>query len=202
MQKIALEFSLDERHLGTLVAGVDEVGRGPLAGDVVAAAVILDPERPISGLADSKKISAKRLDTLALEIEEVAIASAVARASVDEIDSINILRASLLAMTRAALALSESPGYVYVDGNRCPDWDFSSEAVIKGDSRIASIAAASILAKVTRDREMMAMDEIYPGYGFAQHKGYPTPTHLAALQKLGPCLIHRKSFSPVARLLK
>ena len=185
----------------TLIAGTDEVGRGPLAGDVVAAAVILDPARPIPGLNDSKKLSeSKREDCFPL-IQEYAIAYAVARATVAEIDNINMLQASLLAMRRAVTALDPQPEYVYVDGNRLPVWDYQAEAVIKGDSRIQAIAAASVLAKVTRDREMIAFEESFPGYGFAQHKGYPTPVHLAALESLGPCEIHRRSFGPVARLL-
>jgi ribonuclease HII len=189
-------------HQHQLVAGVDEVGRGPLAGDVVAAAVILDPSKPINGLGDSKKLSEKqRLECLA-RIEEDAICFAVARASVDEIDQTNILRASLAAMHRAVAALSRQPEFVYVDGNQLPKWDYESQAVVKGDSRVAAIAAASIVAKVTRDREMIALEQTYPGYGFAKHKGYPTPAHLEALQSLGPCSLHRRSFAPVANLLK
>ena len=194
-----LEFGESQHRL---VAGVDEVGRGPLAGDVVAAAVILDPAKPIKGLSDSKKLSEKkRLECLS-RIEEEAICFAVARASVEEIDQINILRASLIAMARAVSALSTQPEFVYVDGNQLPKWKYKSEAVVKGDARIAGIAAASIVAKVTRDREMIALERIYPGYGFAKHKGYPTPTHLAALKALGPCVLHRRSFAPVANVLK
>lgn len=200
MKQSELLFTLDA-NLTHLVAGVDEVGRGPLAGDVVAAAVILDPERPIAGLADSKQLSEAQRETLYPEIVEYALSWAVARASVDEIDTLNILHASLLAMTRAVTALAVQPQFVYVDGNRCPRWRYASQAVVKGDSRIASIAAASIVAKVTRDRELVALDAHYPGYGLAQHKGYPTPFHLEALRQLGPCIIHRRSFAPVAEAL-
>ncbi len=185
----------------SFIAGTDEVGRGPLAGDVVAAAVILDPARPVPGLNDSKKLSESRREECFSHIQEYAIAYAVARATVAEIDTHNILQASLLAMHRAVTALDPQPEYVYVDGNRLPVWDYQAEAVIKGDSRIQAIAAASILAKVTRDREMIAFEENFPGYGFAQHKGYPTPVHLAALESLGPCPIHRRSFGPVSRLI-
>lgn len=185
----------------SLIAGTDEVGRGPLAGDVVAAAVILDPQRPIPGLNDSKKLSESKRESCFPVIQENAIAYAIARANVAEIDNYNILQASLLAMSRAVAALNPQPEFVYVDGNRLPQWNFNAEAVVKGDSRIEAIAAASVLAKVTRDREMMAFDRQYPGYGFASHKGYPTASHLAALETLGPCEIHRQSFAPVARLL-
>lgn len=182
---------------GTLLAGVDEVGRGPLAGDVVAAAVILDPDCPIDGLNDSKKLTEKRREALFDEIQTNAAAWCIARASVAEIDSLNILQASLLAMTRAVRGLKPGPEHVLVDGNRIPKWDFSAEAVVKGDSRHPAISAASILAKVARDREMVAFDAQYPGYGFAGHKGYPTKTHLEALEKLGASPIHRTSFGPV-----
>lgn len=185
-----------------LAAGTDEVGRGPLAGDVVAAAVILDPQNPVSGLRDSKKLTARRREQLFDEILHKAKAAAVARASVEEIDRINILQASLLAMHRAVDALGIPPSFVFVDGNRCPSWSYSSRAVVKGDSLVPAIAAASILAKVTRDREMLELDAAYPGYGFAQHKGYPTPVHLDALSKLGPCPAHRRSYAPVAAALK
>jgi ribonuclease HII len=185
-----------------MVAGVDEVGRGPLAGDVVTAAVILDPDRPIAGLADSKQLSEARREHLYEQILERALCHALGRASVAEIDELNILQASLLAMHRAVAALTVQPGFVYVDGNRCPRWEYPSEAVVKGDSRVAAIAAASILAKVTRDREMLLLDGQYPGYGLARHKGYPTPDHLQALQVLGPSPIHRRSFRPVAELLR
>lgn len=184
-----------------LVAGVDEVGRGPLAGPVVAAAVILDPARPIEGLADSKKLSEARRDALAPIIQERALAWALGRAEVEEIDRINILQASLLAMRRAVLALSTAPEFALIDGNRCPELPCPSEAVVKGDSRVAAISAASIIAKVARDREMVELDAQYPGYGLAGHKGYPSPAHLAALERLGVTPIHRRSFGPVRRLL-
>jgi ribonuclease HII len=180
-----------------LVAGVDEVGRGPLAGDVVAAAVILDPQRPISGLNDSKKLSAAQRERLFEQIIDSALCYALGRASAAEIDAINILQASLLAMSRATSALQHRPEFVYVDGLYCPRWDYPSTAVVKGDSKVDCIAAASILAKVSRDREMDALEVLYPGYGFAQHKGYPTVSHLQALATLGPCAVHRRSYKPV-----
>lgn len=183
-----------------LIAGVDEVGRGPLAGDVVAAAVILHPERPIPGLADSKKLTAKRREALFALILEQAASWCIARASVEEIDRLNILQASLLAMHRAVEGLSMSPGHVLVDGNRLPQWPYSSEAIVQGDGSVPQISAASILAKVTRDREMAVLDGQYPGYGFAQHKGYPTRAHLQALTLLGISPIHRQSFAPVRAL--
>lgn len=184
-----------------IAAGTDEVGRGPLAGDVVAAAVILDPERPINGLRDSKKLSEKNRLDCSQQIREKALCYAIARASVAEIDSLNILQASLLAMHRAVADLSTQPEFVYVDGNFCPQWDYPSQAVVKGDSLVANIAAASVLAKVTRDQEMLELEEMYPGYGFARHKGYPTAYHLEALKSLGVSPVHRRSFAPVARLL-
>lgn len=187
---------------GPGLAGVDEVGRGPLAGDVVAAAVMLDPRRPITGLRDSKKLSATRREQLALEIRECALAWSVARATVAEIDEHNILQASLLAMHRAVLALAPQPAYVLVDGNRLPRWDYASEPVVKGDDRVPAIAAASILAKVQRDGELVALDRVYPGYGFASHKGYPTAVHLAALKRLGVTPVHRRTFGPVRTLLE
>ncbi len=189
------------RPAASLIAGVDEVGRGPLAGDVVAAAVILDPNKPVSGLRDSKKLSEKRREALALEIRANALAWSVARASVAEIDALNILQASLLAMRRAVESLSPQPEYVLVDGNRLPVWKYASEAVVKGDDRVAEIAAASILAKVQRDGELVALDEEYPGYGLARHKGYPTRQHILALAELGVTPIHRRSFGPVRKLL-
>ncbi len=189
-------------YTGPGLAGVDEVGRGPLAGDVVAAAVILDPCRPITGLRDSKKLSATRREQLALEIRECALAWSVARATVAEIDEHNILQASLLAMHRAVLALAPQPAYVLVDGNRLPRWDYPSEPVVKGDDRVPAIAAASILAKVQRDGELVALDRVYPGYGFAAHKGYPTAVHLAALKRLGVTPVHRRTFGPVRTLLE
>jgi ribonuclease HII len=187
---------------GADVAGVDEVGRGPLAGDVVAAAVILDPGQPIAGLRDSKKLSEARRQQLAVLIMERALAWSVARATVAEIDQINILQASLLAMHRAVQGLDPQPGYVLVDGNRLPRWPYASEPVVKGDDRVPAIAAASILAKVQRDGELVALEQQYPGYGFAAHKGYPTPAHLAALQELGVTPVHRRSFAPVRKLLE
>lgn len=189
------------QYRGTLLAGVDEVGRGPLMGDVVTAAVILDPARPIKGLADSKKLTEKKREILFAEIQEKALCWAIARATPDEIDSLNILQASLLAMRRAVEQLVIQPEYVLVDGNRLPRWHYRAEAVVKGDSRVAAISAASILAKVQRDREMLLLDEKYPGYGFADHKGYPTAQHLAALQQLGVTPLHRRSYAPVARLI-
>jgi ribonuclease HII len=185
-----------------LVAGVDEVGRGPLAGPVVAAAVILDPARPIDGLADSKKLSEARREALAPIIRERALAWALGRAEVEEIDAINILQASLLAMRRAVLALPVAPEFALIDGNRCPELPCPAEAVVKGDSRVAAISAASIIAKVARDREMVELDGLYPGYGLAGHKGYPSPAHLAALERLGVTPIHRHSFAPVRRLVQ
>jgi ribonuclease HII len=184
-----------------LTAGVDEVGRGPLAGPVMAGAVILDPARPIAGLADSKTLSESAREQLAEEIKASALAWAIGRAEVEEIDHINILQASLLAMRRAVLALSPQAEYALIDGNRCPDLPCPSEAIIKGDQRVAAISAASIIAKVTRDREMVEMEALYPGYAFASHKGYPTKLHIAALAELGLTPIHRRSFGPVKKLL-
>ena len=184
------------------VAGVDEVGRGPLAGPVVAAAVILDPAQPVSGLADSKTLSASRREKLAAEIMQKALAFAIARAEVHEIDDLNILRASLLAMQRCILALRIRPGLVLVDGLHCPDIDIPVQAVIKGDSKIPAISAASIIAKVARDREMLELDQQYPGYGLAVHKGYPTRAHIQALEQLGVSPIHRCTFAPVRNLLR
>ena len=184
------------------IAGVDEVGRGPLAGAVVAAAVILDPSRPIEGLTDSKKLSEKRREALFVEIKEKALAWAVGRAEVEEIDEINILQASLLAMRRAVEALDPAPEHAMVDGNKLPKLPCSAEAIIKGDLTEPCISAASIIAKVTRDREMVELDKRYPGYGLAQHKGYPSKAHIEALEELGVTEIHRCSFGPVRRLLE
>jgi ribonuclease HII len=178
-----------------LIAGVDEAGRGPLAGPVVAAAVILPISHGINGLRDSKQLSAKKRESLFIEICEKAIAFGIGRAEAAEIDAINILKASLLAMKRAVEALSITPTKVLVDGNRSPDLNYPVEAIVGGDRKIEAISAASILAKVTRDAEMIALDETYPGYGFLQHKGYPTKAHYAALKILGPCNIHRLSFT-------
>jgi ribonuclease HII len=180
-----------------LIAGIDEAGRGPLAGPVTAAAVILDPSRPILGLADSKVLTPERREALELEIQARALAWAVASASVEEIDRINILQATLLAMRRAVTRLWPVPDQALVDGNRCPDLPCAAEAVIGGDASVPAISAASILAKVSRDREMRALDERWPGYGFVRHKGYATREHLAALATLGPCPIHRRSYRPV-----
>ncbi|MFO1310154.1 MAG: ribonuclease HII [Burkholderiales bacterium] len=182
-----------------LVAGVDEAGRGPLAGPVVAAAVILDPRRPIEGLADSKTLTAARREALAREIRRHASAHAVAQADVAEIDALNILHATMLAMRRAVEALGVAPDEVLVDGNRCPDVACRVRAIVKGDRDIAAISAASILAKTVRDALLVELDAAYPAYGFAQHKGYPTPEHLAALARHGPCPAHRRSFAPVAQ---
>ena len=181
----------------SLVAGVDEVGRGPLVGDVVTAAVILDPASPILGLTDSKKLSEKKREALFDEIIEHALCFSIGRASPKEIDEINILHATMLAMTRAVNSLKILPDFVRVDGNRCPKWQYASEAIVKGDLLHAEISAASILAKVTRDREMAILHEKYPQYGFAQHKGYPTKLHVEALQQHGPTPHHRFSFKPV-----
>ena len=182
-----------------VVAGVAEAGRGPLAGPVVAAAVILDPGRPIEGLADSKALSAARREALAVEIRARARAHAVAQADVAEIDALNILRATMLAMRRAVEALGVAPDEVLVDGNRCPDIAFRVRAIVKGDRDVAAISAASILAKTVRDALLVELDAVHPAYGFAQHKGYPTPEHLAALARHGPCAAHRRSFGPVAQ---
>lgn len=186
---------------GELVAGVDEVGRGPLCGAVVTAAVILDPARPIAGLNDSKKLSEARREALFPLIQQQALAWFIARADVAEIDQLNILHATMLAMQRAVAGLTMRPDLVLVDGNRCPSLPMRSEAVVKGDSRVPAIAAASILAKVARDREMQLLDQQYPGYGIAKHKGYPTPVHLQALRDLGATPIHRRSFGPVRAVL-
>ncbi len=179
------------------LAGVDEVGRGPLAGPVVAAAVILDPQRPIAGLDDSKRLSATRRETLAASIRERALAWALGRAEADEVDQINVLMASMAAMQRAVAALPLEPEHALVDGNRVPSLPCPATAVVGGDGRVAAIAAASILAKVARDAEMVALDALHPGYGFARHKGYPSREHLAALDRLGPSPIHRLTFAPV-----
>ncbi len=183
------------------IAGVDEVGRGPLAGPVVAAAVILHPQRPIEGLADSKKLSEKRREILALEIRERAFCWALGRAEPEEIDRINILQASLLAMQRAVAALTTQPTLALVDGNRAPQITCPVRTIVGGDASEPAISAASIIAKVSRDREMVELDGRYPGYGLAKHKGYPTKQHLQGLQLLGVTPIHRRTFAPVKRLL-
>ncbi len=194
-----MNLILPDTHL---IAGADEVGRRPLAGAVVAAAVILDPERPITGLADSKKLSEKRREKLELEIKERALCWALGRAEVEEIDHLNILHASLLAMKRAIEALEPKAEYALIDGNRCPELACDAQAVIGGDNLVPVISAASILAKVARDREMVALDLQYPGYGLARHKGYPTKVHMEALKAIGVSPIHRRSFAPVRRLLE
>ena len=191
---------LFEDNSTALVAGVDEVGRGPLAGDVIAAAVILNGAAP-SGVTDSKALSARRRDALAEAIRESALCWSVGRASVAEIDELNILEASLLAMRRAVEKLSTQPTFVLVDGNRLPRWPYEAKAIVKGDLSEPVIGAASVLAKVTRDAEMLALHQTSPGYGFDQHKGYPTQAHLSALQALGVSPVHRRSFGPVKRLL-
>ncbi|WP_233980372.1 ribonuclease HII [Pectobacterium versatile] len=185
----------------TCIAGVDEVGRGPLVGAVVTAAVILDPTRPIVGLADSKQLSEKRRLSLYDEIKEKALAWSLGRAEPEEIDQLNILHATMLAMQRAVAGLAIVPDFVLIDGNRCPALPMSAQAVVKGDSRVAEISAASIMAKVTRDREMVELDQRFPAYGFAQHKGYPTTFHLEKLAALGATEFHRRSFAPVKRAL-
>jgi ribonuclease HII len=203
-------FAPFEYPVAYCIAGVDEVGRGPLVGDVVTAAVILDPENPIEGLMDSKKLSEKKRQILSVEIKEKAIAWAVGRASPEEIDTLNILHATMLAMQRAVQDLLVTPDYVLVDGNRCPiflsansegDGRIDSQSVVKGDDRVAEISAASILAKVARDNEMMALDELHPEYGFAQHKGYPTKVHLEKIVEHGVLDCYRASFKPVAQVI-
>ncbi|MGO2233207.1 ribonuclease HII [Marinomonas sp. UCMA 3892] len=190
-------------YFGDLLAGTDEAGRGPLAGEVVAAAVILDPAQPIAGLADSKKLSEKKREALFVEIQEKALAYGIARATIEEIDELNILHASMLAMSRAVALLSIEPEHVLVDGNRIPpNLPCSAEAVVKGDARHAAISAASILAKVTRDRDIVQVAQIYPEYGFEKHKGYPTALHLEAIRLHGITPIHRRSFGPVKKILE
>ncbi|HSH56698.1 MAG TPA: ribonuclease HII [Halomonas sp.] len=188
-------------YRGERLAGVDEVGRGPLVGSVVAAAVILDPTRPIKGLTDSKALTAKRREALDAEIREQALAFAVAEASATEVDELNIYHATHLAMRRAIDALAPAAEYLLVDGNRLPGHHVPGQAVVKGDARHPAIGAASILAKVARDAQMLALDTRHPDYGFARHKGYPTREHLAALERLGPLPEHRRSFGPVKRQL-
>ena len=183
------------------IAGVDEVGRGPLVGAVVTAAVILDPNQPIEGLADSKKLSEKRRIALAEEIKAKALSWSLGRAEPEEIDRLNILHATMLAMQRAVEGLAITPDFVLVDGNRIPQLPLPAQAVVKGDSLVAEISAASILAKVARDLEMEELDKQYPAYGFAQHKGYPTKLHFEKLSELGATPFHRKSFAPVAKIL-
>ena len=195
-----------EYPIAYCIAGVDEVGRGPLVGDVVTAAVILDPDNPIKGLRDSKKLSEKKRNSLSDEIKEKAIAWSIGRASPEEIDTLNILHATMLAMQRAVQGLNVIPDYVLVDGNRTPKFaseqgNITSQAVVKGDDRVNEISAASILAKVARDNEMIALDKLHPEYGFAKHKGYPTKLHLEKIIELGVLDCYRQSFKPVARVL-
>ncbi len=185
-----------------LIAGVDEVGRGPLAGAVLAAAVILDPENWIEGLADSKKLSEKRRNQLDLVIREKALCWSLGRAEVEEIDQINILQASLLAMKRAVEGLSRTPEHLKIDGNKRIDMNISMETIVQGDSKVAAISAASIIAKVARDKEMRELHLLHPEYGFASHKGYPTKAHREALIKFGAIEQHRKSFKPVRDVLE
>ncbi|MDB6048354.1 MAG: rnhB [Pseudomonas sp.] len=192
-----MQMGLDFNLVEELVAGVDEVGRGPLCGAVVTAAVILDPRRPILGLNDSKKLTEAKREKLYDEICEKALCWYVARAEVEEIDELNILHATMLAMKRAVEGLIIIPKLALIDGNRCPQLSVPSASVIQGDASVPAIAAASILAKVSRDREMVAFELIYPGYGMGAHKGYSTPVHLEALARLGPTPIHRRSFAPV-----
>ena len=181
-----------------LTAGVDEAGRGPLAGPVVAAAVILDPENPIEGLADSKKLTAKKREALEPLIKERALAWCVAEASVEEIDEINILQATMLAMQRAVAGLKVQPEFVQIDGNRIPKLPMMAEAIVKGDAKVAAISAASILAKTHRDAYMMEQAHRYPGYGFEKHMGYGTAEHIKAIETLGVLPIHRKTFKPIS----
>jgi ribonuclease HII len=201
-RRVAAEQAEFDWQRPGLTAGVDEAGRGPLAGPVVAAAVILDPERPIHGLADSKVLTPARRQALAIEIRARSLAWGLGWADAAEIDTINILQATLLAMRRALVALNPVPAHVIVDGNRVPsldglDLDCTIEAVVAGDARVPGVSAASILAKHARDEHMIELDVRYPGYGFAGHKGYPTAAHVAALRQLGPSPVHRRSFAPV-----
>lgn len=195
------KIQFEKYHKMSNLAGCDEVGRGPLVGDVVSAAVILDPSRPILGLMDSKKLSEKKREYFYAKIMEQAVSVSVASASVEEIDEINILHASMLAMKRAIEGLQTTPEMVLVDGNRCPEITYPCQAIVKGDDKIAAISAASIVAKVTRDRQMLELHERHPQYGFDRHKGYPTAFHLAALAEFGLLVEYRKSFKPVKALL-
>lgn len=189
-------------YSGRLLAGVDEAGRGPLAGNVVAAAVILDPDHPIAGLGDSKKLTEARREALSETIYQQALAVGVGVADVEEIDRLNILHASMLAMQRAVENLTIAPEFVVVDGNRLPKWQYAALAVVKGDSRVACISAASIVAKVHRDRQMLELAKAHPEYGFDKHKGYPTRAHQEALRKHGVTSFHRRTYAPVKRLLQ
>lgn len=193
---------LQQCHPGGPVAGVDEAGRGPLAGPVVAAAVILDPRRPVEGLADSKQMTAQQRDRVAADIRSQSLCWSVAWSDAAEIDALNILHATMLAMRRAILGLAVMPGAVYIDGNRVPNLNFGARripgrSVVRGDATVASISAASIIAKTARDRIMFDLDAVFPAYGFARHKGYPTAMHREHLQRHGPCSQHRQSFAPV-----
>jgi len=199
-------FPVFEYPVAYCIAGVDEVGRGPLVGDVVTAAVILDPDNPIDGLMDSKKLSEKKRNALSILIKEKAIAWSIGRASPEEIDTLNILHATMLAMQRAVQGLSVTPDFVLVDGNRTPTFmsdegQIMAKAVVKGDDRVSEISAASIIAKVARDDEMIALDALYPEYGFAQHKGYPTKIHLEKIIEYGVLDCYRQSFKPVAKVI-
>lgn len=198
---LAEEFSLFD-YEGELICGVDEAGRGPLAGPVMAAAVILDPAHPIAGLRDSKKLSEAKRDLLAIEIKKYALSWAVAECSEQEIDELNILQATMLAMRRAVEGLSVTPSLALIDGNRCPVMKVRSEAIVKGDDKVQAISAASILAKTARDQRLQELHIAYPLYALDQHKGYPTALHMARLQEHGVSPIHRKSYAPVKALLK
>lgn len=198
------ELTPEEARLvsvGAMYCGVDEAGAGPLCGDVVAAAVILNPDDPIAELNDSKKLSEKKRERLFDEIRERALDFCIASASVEEIDTLNILNARMLAMSRAVAGLRLPCDHALIDGNRLPELSVPADAIIGGDAKVAAISAASVLAKVQRDRDMIAMDEQYPGYGFAKHKGYGTKVHLEALAALGPCAIHRKTYAPVKKAM-
>lgn len=199
---LRIPFGATPRLREELMAGVDEVGRGPLAGPVIAAAVILNPCAPVNELRDSKALSPKERERLAAFLRVRSLAWAIGRAEVEEVDALNILQASLLAMRRAVLALPLRPAHVVVDGNQCPDLPCEAEAIVAGDASVPAISAASILAKVVRDREMKHLDCRYPQYGFAKHKGYPTRRHLASLSEYGVCPQHRRSFAPVRRILE
>lgn len=192
---------LSIKYKNLLLAGVDEVGRGPLAGDVIAAAVILDPKVTILGLADSKKISEKKRQKLAIDIKDKSLCWSIARSTIEEIDLHNILEATMMAMKRAVDGLKIIPEHVLVDGNRLPSWHYSSESIVNGDDNVSSISAASIIAKVYRDKEMCELDNLYPGYDFFSHKGYGTKKHLKAIKRLGPSAVHRKSFEPVKSMI-
>ena len=198
------EFEQDHavQHRPDRTAGVDEAGRGPLAGAVYTAAVILPEQYDLPGLTDSKKLTEKKREMLFDAIQQQAVAYAIHAVSAADIDAMNIFQATMHGMKCAVEALEQTPEFVYVDGNRCPDWSYPSAALVKGDSRLACIAAASVLAKVARDRELQALDAQYPAYGFARHKGYPTAAHLAALVEHGPCPAHRSSYAPVARAIE